>query len=361
MGHKQEQSRHSDTVTTGPGPSSKSLDSQDGAWRSRAFDVTVVMFLVVLTAPLVATLSILILLTSGRPILYRGARLGRDKRPFTMYKFRTLVPNAQKLIGAKLFRNEEDLITPLGKFLRPTRLDELPQFFNVLRGDMQVIGPRPVRPEVYEEMCRTIPGYDMRFCVRPGLIGPSQLFTPHSSEKIIRTIIDNEAIRQNWNFWRKLSLLLVAGMAVAETAFHRLTTVLRSRLVKSGILQSTSDRREWTRVEPDKARVYVERSPDSESYEFAGNVRDISSQAFRIVRERPMEEPIPQLARLEIECRDGPFSPDRTRCAFVECKPYRHSVEDGRHHYVWRYSPISPLSHFVIHKYFLGESLARSG
>jgi lipopolysaccharide/colanic/teichoic acid biosynthesis glycosyltransferase len=327
------------------------------SWRNRTFDVTLMTVLALLTAPIMATIAVLILVTSGRPIIYRGVRLGRNKRPFTMYKFRTLLPDAHKKLGARLFSNESDLITPLGKFLRPTRLDELPQFFNVLKGDMQIIGPRPVRPEVYEEVCRNIPGYEMRFSVRPGLIGPSQLFTPHSCQKIIRTIIDNQTIRQHWNTRRKLNILCVAAIAVVRTAVHRAVGAVHAWMARAGVIEG-SERREWDRVRPKKARAHMERPSTPGAFEFVGTIVDIDSTAFRVRREQPLKHPQRELARLEIEARDGPFAPEVTRRAFVECKPYRHSQEDGEHHYVWRYKPFSPLSHFVIHKYFLRESLA---
>ena len=103
-----------------------------------------------------------------------------------MYKFRTLPVGAQKKIGSKLLSFRHCKLPFFSKFLRDTRLDELPQLFNIMKGEMDFLGPRPLRPEIYDHMCKGITNYDLRFNVRPGLVGYSQLFTPHSSPKRIR-------------------------------------------------------------------------------------------------------------------------------------------------------------------------------
>jgi lipopolysaccharide/colanic/teichoic acid biosynthesis glycosyltransferase len=131
----------------------------------------------VLMSPVMMLIAIAIKLTSPGPILYRGLRVGRGKRPFTIYKFRTLVVGAEQKIGARLLADEDraSLVTPLGRFLKKSKLDELPQLWNVVRGEMRLVGPRPIRPIFLEEFERDIPGYADRFLVPPGVTGIAQL------------------------------------------------------------------------------------------------------------------------------------------------------------------------------------------
>jgi lipopolysaccharide/colanic/teichoic acid biosynthesis glycosyltransferase len=129
-------------------------------------------------SPLLALVAVVIALDSGRPVLYRGARVGRAGRLFWMYKFRTLKPDAESRLGPylgdELSRRTEDERTRIGGALRATHLDEVPQLWNVLRGDMAIVGPRPIRPAFFAELCREIPQYWQRLVVRPGVTGLAQ-------------------------------------------------------------------------------------------------------------------------------------------------------------------------------------------
>lgn len=324
----------------------------------RWFDIVAALVLIILASPIMATLSILILITSGRPILYRGKRLGLDKKSFTMYKFRTLIPDAQKKLGARLVQNEKELITPLGQVLRPTRLDELPQLFNVLMGDMQLIGPRPVRTEIYEKICSEIPGYDVHFAVRPGVIGPSQLFTPHGCPKIIRTIIDNRYIRQPEGIGRKCYFIGIAAFAAVRKVFVAATSVLN---LGNNAAPRADERREKARIYPDSARVYLGYLPEADFERCVGAIVDINEGSFRVRRVKPLDEPRSELAKVEIEIESTRFGSRETRYAFVNCQLFRCEVVNGHYDYVWHYTPATPLGHFVIHEFFLGGSFARFG
>jgi len=133
--------------------------------------------LVVLVAflPVMGVIALAILWADGGPVLYRGIRLGLDGRPFTMYKFRTLHDGAERLIGGRLMQEGEGWITPVGRVLRRLKLDELPQLYNILRRDMNFVGPRPVRPLMAEDYIGQVRDYRKRFVVRPGLTGLAQL------------------------------------------------------------------------------------------------------------------------------------------------------------------------------------------
>ena len=145
----------------------------------RSLDVGLSLVFLLLSLPFALVVSLAILATSGTPILYRGQRVGRAGRVFTMMKFRTLRPDAEERLGPylqdELVRRTESEVTGLGRWLRATQLDEIPQFVNVLRGDMSFVGPRPIRPRFFEELAAELPGYWQRLVVRPGLTGLAQV------------------------------------------------------------------------------------------------------------------------------------------------------------------------------------------
>ena len=145
----------------------------------RALDVILSGLLLILTSPFIALISLAVLLTSGRPILYRGERVGKDGKIFEMLKFRTLRPGAEErlgpYLGPELVERTRAETTRLGGRLRAMQLDELPQLWNVLRGDMSLVGPRPIRPRFFEQLASELPAYWQRLVVRPGLTGFAQV------------------------------------------------------------------------------------------------------------------------------------------------------------------------------------------
>jgi lipopolysaccharide/colanic/teichoic acid biosynthesis glycosyltransferase len=130
-----------------------------------------------LLGPLMLIIAILIKRTDGGPVFYRGERVGRGGGLFKIYKFRTLIEGAEKKIGARLLEKADQDVyyTRIGRLLKRSKLDELPQLLNVIRGDMRLAGPRPARPVFIDECVRTIPGYASRFSVAPGITGVAQL------------------------------------------------------------------------------------------------------------------------------------------------------------------------------------------
>jgi lipopolysaccharide/colanic/teichoic acid biosynthesis glycosyltransferase len=145
----------------------------------RALDLLIAGLVLLLASPVLLLFTIAIRLTSGRPILYRGARVGQAGRIYQMYKFRTLAPDAEMRLGPfygpELEKKTVDEVTRLGLVMRVTQLDELPQLFNVLAGDMSIVGPRPIRPVFFERLCEQIPAYWQRLVLRPGLTGFAQV------------------------------------------------------------------------------------------------------------------------------------------------------------------------------------------
>jgi len=145
----------------------------------RGLDVALSALFLVVMLPLAAAIALILVATSGRPVFYRGERVGRGGHVFLMLKFRTLKPDAESrlgpYLGEELVRRTEEEFAPLGKRLKATQLDEIPQFWNVLRGDMSLVGPRPIRPVFFEELAHDLPAYWQRLIVRPGLTGLAQV------------------------------------------------------------------------------------------------------------------------------------------------------------------------------------------
>ena len=143
----------------------------------RAFDVAAASVLLLLAAPVMILAAIAILLESGfgQPVLYRQERVGEGGRTFDVLKFRSMRPDAEKDGVARWAQANDDRITRVGRFIRKVRIDELPQVFNVLRGDMSFVGPRPERPQFVERLAREIPYFGLRHCVKPGITGWAQL------------------------------------------------------------------------------------------------------------------------------------------------------------------------------------------
>lgn len=196
----------------GPGPLTRHL--------KRAFDLTCGTLLLVVLSPVLALLAVAVRLSSPGPILFRQRRVGKDGRTFELVKFRSMrVSDAEP--G---WVPEDDQVTPLGRFLRPTHLDELPQLFNVLRGDMALVGPRPERPVFADEFSQELRGYDERHRVPVGLTGWAQVNGLWGDTSIAeRARFDNRYI-EDWSLWRDMSILLrtipsaLGGRADDDTA-----------------------------------------------------------------------------------------------------------------------------------------------
>ncbi len=141
----------------------------------RAIDLVLALIGVVVAAPVMLLVALAVRLTSKGPALYHQQRVGQHGRVFTLHKFRSMRTDAEKDTGAVWARQNDDRITPLGKVLRRTRLDELPQLWNVLCGHMSVVGPRPERPEFVSTLSKQIRFYGQRHSVRPGLTGWAQV------------------------------------------------------------------------------------------------------------------------------------------------------------------------------------------
>ncbi|GAA5076132.1 TIGR03013 family XrtA/PEP-CTERM system glycosyltransferase [Lysobacter panacisoli] len=155
--------------------------STSRCFNKRGFDMLAASLLLLLTWPLMALVAVLIRLESSGPILYQQTRIGEGGRPFELVKFRSMRVDAEGDGVARWAQRGDDRTTRVGRFIRLTRLDELPQLFNILRGEMSIVGPRPERPQFVDMLSREIRYYAVRHCVKPGLTGWAQLRYPYGA------------------------------------------------------------------------------------------------------------------------------------------------------------------------------------
>ncbi len=141
----------------------------------RSSDILFALIFLPLALPLLLISALAVKLNSRGPVFFIQERLGLNEVPFQLYKFRTMVNNAEALTGPKWSTADDPRITRVGRVLRKTRLDELPQLFNVLKGDMSVVGPRPIRKHFADILAQEVPYYRLRFLAKPGLTGWAQV------------------------------------------------------------------------------------------------------------------------------------------------------------------------------------------
>lgn len=178
----------------------------------RAFDLLLALTFVIPALPLILLAVLLVKMTSRGPVFYSQIRLGRNGQPFRIWKVRTMRVDSEKN-GACWSKPGDPRITRVGKFLRITHIDELPQLWNVLRGDMSLVGPRPERPEFVPSLERALPRYRDRMLVRPGLTGLAQVQLPPDTdlESVRRKLACDLHYVQRVSIWLDVRLVLATG------------------------------------------------------------------------------------------------------------------------------------------------------
>jgi len=188
------------------------------------FDFVIALILLVLSLPIMLVTALLLKLTSPGPVLYSQIRLGRNGRPFPIYKIRTMVHNCETSSGVCWSRPGDPRVTRLGRILRATHLDELPQLWNILRGDMSLVGPRPERPEFVPALERAIPRYRQRLLVRPGVTGLAQVQLPPDTDiaGVRRKLAHDLYYIRHFSAWLDLRILACTVLHVFGIPCHKL-------------------------------------------------------------------------------------------------------------------------------------------
>jgi exopolysaccharide biosynthesis polyprenyl glycosylphosphotransferase len=177
------------------------------AFAKRGFDAAASAAGLILLLPGLVLAALLVGATTRGGVFYRQTRVGRDGKPFELWKLRTMREGAEVETGAVLATPDDPRITAIGRTLRAARIDEIPQLWNVLRGDMSLVGPRPERPEFAARFATAVPGYALRHAARPGLTGLAQVSGEYSTEPEIKLRYDL-AYLNNWSFGLDLAILL---------------------------------------------------------------------------------------------------------------------------------------------------------
>jgi lipopolysaccharide/colanic/teichoic acid biosynthesis glycosyltransferase len=194
----------------------------------RALDLLFGVLFGLVLLPIAVVIALVVLATSGRPVLYHGRRVGRGGHFFSMLKFRTLRPGAEdrigQYLGEELIRRTEAELTRVGRFLKASQLDEIPQLWNVVRGEMSFVGPRPIRPRFFAELARELPAYWQRLVVRPGLTGFAQVRRGYETSMAEKLAHDLE-----WIADRSVRLYLRTLLHTALRVLRQSVAELRGR------------------------------------------------------------------------------------------------------------------------------------
>ena len=330
---------------------------------SRLFNSSLAFLLMIIGIPAFVIIAIMIKVQDRGPLFYKGMRLGQNKKPFAMYKFRTLIPNAESLIGAELLSHKHKMITKSGVFLRDSRLDELPQLYNILKGDMDFLGPRPEREIIYEQLCKNIEGYDKRFLVKPGLVGYSQLFTPHGTPKKIRALIDNHFLlrkrKLSWEIYIVLKTVVSINIVIAAKAVSYIWNGFISRKI---LRRYKHEKRELKRVEIPEGKVSVGKKASDENIVYSGNAElvDINEAAFLIYTNDKITTE-GTIFKLEID-HVGAKANYRVKRKTALChgEIFREKQLNGgeyKYSYIINYTPFSPFNAYILDQYFLRKSI----
>ncbi|TAN45788.1 MAG: sugar transferase [Nitrospirae bacterium] len=324
------------------------------SWLNKPFNFFFALFFLLLSLPMFLVIGLIVKLQDGGPVFYKGVRLGKNKKPYMMYKFRTLVPDAESKVGAQLMSPKLRLETKFGKFLRDTRIDELPQLINVLKGDMDFIGPRPERPIIYEQICKYIRNYDKRFTVKPGLIGYSQLFTPHSTPKEIRAFIDNHFLDMSQNLIFEVGLMFYTMIVVLQKLVTKTIKVVFSLISGKSV---HDNKRISERIEHEKTKVIVAGPDNKDAVE--GVLININHEAFLFKTHNKINQDN-ALFELVTEYRTKATRRVKRKIAVCGGKIFKEVKSDEQndgYSYIVKYKPVSPLNFYMIHQYFLQESI----
>lgn len=189
--------------------------SFDQRFWKRVLDLIIAVPMLIIASPVMLITAIAIKLYDKGPVFYKQVRCTLYEKEFPIYKFRSMIVNAESDGVAMLARENDDRITPVGKFIRATRIDELPQLFNIIKGDMSFVGPRPERPEIMREYCEEMPEFTFRTRVKAGLTGYAQVYGKYNTTPYDKLKLDLFYI-ENYSIWTDIKLILMTIKTVLK-------------------------------------------------------------------------------------------------------------------------------------------------
>ena len=175
----------------------------------RFFDIILTTFAVVILSPLLIPIMIILKLTGEHYIFYCQERIGKNRQPFGLMKFATMLKNSPNIGTGDITTRHDPRVLPFGRFLRKTKINELPQLFNILKGDMSLVGPRPERPQYVEKFREEIPRYMIKHQVRPGMTGWAQVNGYRGDTSIKKRIEHDLYYIENWSLGLDLKILFL--------------------------------------------------------------------------------------------------------------------------------------------------------
>ena len=182
--------------------------SMEQRFIKRTIDIVCSLLLLIIASPIMLVTAVAIKLYDGGPVLYKQVRCTKNQREFYIMKFRSMRTDAEKDGVARLAQKNDSRITPIGKFIRKCRIDELPQLINILKGDMSFIGPRPERPEIIAQYVEVMPEFTYRMKVKAGLAGFAQVYGKYNTSPYDKLKLDLTYI-ENYSLWMDIKLMLL--------------------------------------------------------------------------------------------------------------------------------------------------------
>ena len=191
--------------------------SFDQPFGKRTLDIILSVLLLIAASPFMLLMALAIKLYDHGPVFYSQVRCTKGGKEFAIYKFRSMIVDAEKKGGVQLAKEHDERITPVGRVIRAARIDELPQLFNILKGDMSFVGPRPERPELIKEYSQEMPEFVFRMRVKAGLTGYAQVYGKYNTTPYDKLKLDLFYI-ENYSFWTDMKLILMTVKTIFKPA-----------------------------------------------------------------------------------------------------------------------------------------------
>ncbi len=191
--------------------------SFDQRFGKRTLDIILSVLLLIAASPFMLLTALAIKLYDHGPVFYSQVRCTKGGKEFAIYKFRSMIVDAEKKGGVQLAKEHDERITPVGRVIRAARIDELPQLFNILKGDMSFVGPRPERPELIKEYSQEMPEFVFRMRVKAGLTGYAQVYGKYNTTPYDKLKLDLFYI-ENYSFWTDMKLILMTVKTIFKPA-----------------------------------------------------------------------------------------------------------------------------------------------